>query len=90
MTPDLAERLAALKFVPDAMPGVMRGRLEDVTFTAVVHPIRGLVLMGYHVSSRTAVEFEVALPVGSTVRRIAQAMLEIYEQIHPESKDRRS
>ncbi len=88
MDEELRNKLESLKFEPHGVEA-MKGRVDDVHYTAVVHPLKGLALLVTHRSSRSISEFEVFIPKNSSVQQIAQAMTEAYEKIHPEKKEAR-
>lgn len=86
MTPELHDRLTTLHF-RDTGADAMRGRMEDVSFVAVMHPWKGLCLMGTHSTSRTCAEFEVFLSHDPSIQEIASALVAVFETFHPERQD---
>jgi hypothetical protein len=64
----------------------MTMKMEDVRFTAVEHPIKGLALIVEYVGARSATQFETFVPFEASVQEIAQAIVQAFEQVHPERK----
>ncbi len=85
MNEDLRKKLELLRFEPTEL-GTMVGRVEDVEFSAVVHPLKGLVLITSHVGSREAAFLETVLPEDCSLQQIAKALSHAFEKIHPERK----
>jgi len=83
MNEEIKEKLELLKFRGNALGG-MDGRIEDVEFTAIEHPIKGVVFIVSHVGPREAVQFEFSIPVDSSLQHIAAALQRAFDQVHPE------
>lgn len=83
MREELKKKLEYLKFKPTLVGG-MTGRIKDVTFTAVEHPLKGLAIIADHVNERTAIQFEMFVKYDASLQEIASVLSQMYDKIHPE------
>jgi len=84
MDDELQEKLRTLHFRSDpTIPGVMRGRIEDVKFGAVEHPLNGLCLTYWYRGDRTLVEpTDMFVPREASIALIASVMLFCFKSVH--------
>jgi hypothetical protein len=83
---DWKRTLGSMGFRPHGPFGAMRVWVEDVEYIAIPHPLRGLSIMVTHVSPRIAAQFETFVPLDASAAQIAAAMVDAFEEIHPERK----
>ena len=74
--------LESMSFRKGDIPETWKGIFEGITVSIVVHPIKGICLSYYHVGKRTAVEDEIFIPLYSNKQQIAQALLQIHENVY--------
>jgi hypothetical protein len=65
----------------------MKCRVDEIDVYAVVHPIRGLVLMGHYVGQRTAGEGEIELSLDATLPEIAAGVFRLCEGLRDPRSD---
>ena len=74
--------LESMGFKKDDMPETWKGMFEAITVSIVVHPYKGICLSYYHVGKRTAIADEIFIPHNSNKQQIAQALLQIHENVY--------
>jgi len=84
--PNWRSTFAGIGFTPSGPFGAMRARVEDVEATAVEDGLGRLSLTFTHVAPRSAMQYEVAVPLDVTAQQVAQLLVNAYERAHPEAR----
>lgn len=89
MSQELEEKLKSIGFKPNEI-GAFELRFEDLRISAVEHPYKGLCIMGLCLTERSAGMTKTFINKESSIKDIANAMLEIYDQISEKKRKKDS
>jgi hypothetical protein len=78
--------LAGIGFRPYGQLGAMRVRVEDVEAMVMEDGLGRLSCMFTHVGRRSAMQYEVAVPLDVTAQQVAQLLVNAFERAHPEAR----
>ncbi|WP_133805758.1 DUF6308 family protein [Kribbella caucasensis] len=83
--PNWRSTFAGIGFTPSGPFGAMRARIEDLEATVVEDGLGRLSLTFTHVAPRSAMQYEVAVPLDVTAQQVAQLLVNAFERAHPEA-----
>jgi hypothetical protein len=75
---------AGIGFKPSGSLGAMRAQVEDVEATVLEDGLGRLRLTFTHIAKRSAMQYEVAVPLDVAARQIGQLLVEAFERVHPD------
>ncbi|MFD7161012.1 DUF6308 family protein [Kribbella sp. NPDC059898] len=84
--PSWQSTFEAVGFRPSGQFGAMRARVEDIEATVVPDGLGRLSMMLTHVGGRSAMQYEVAVPLDVTVQQVATLLVSALERAHPEPR----
>ncbi len=87
-TPSWRSTFEEIGFKPSGQFGAMRARVEDVDATVLEDGLGRLSVMFTQVGRRSAMQYEVAVPLDITVQQVAQLLVVALERAHPETRER--
>ena len=75
-------KLRLLGFEDDRFPDTMVRRLDQIEFTAVFHPFKGVAFFASQVDTRAAVFQEFFVAGDCSIEQFAQVLENVYHQIY--------
>jgi hypothetical protein len=84
--PNWRSTLAGIGFRPHGSFGAIRARVEDVEVTVVENGMGRLSCTFTHVGRRSAMQYEVTVPLDVTAQQVAQLIVDAFERAHPEAR----
>jgi hypothetical protein len=86
LMPNWRSTLAGVGFNPSGSVGAMRARVEDVEAIVIEDGMGRLSLTFTHASQRSAMQYEISVPLDVTAQQVAQLLLNAFEHAHPEAR----
>lgn len=86
--PNWRSTLAGVGFNPSGSFGAMRARVEDVEAIVIEDGMGRLSLTFTHAAQRSAMQYEISVPLDVTAQQVAQLLLNAFEHAHPEARGR--
>ena len=83
-------RSKEIGFKPSGQFGAMRARVEDVDATVLEDGLGRLSMMFTQVGRRSAMQYEVAVPLDVTAQQVAQLLVGALERAHPGTREKTS
>ena len=80
---DLEIKMRVLKFKEGNIPGCWSAVMDGIHFSACLHPLKGIAISYYYITSRTACQDEVFIPNESSVQDIAKTLVVIHDKLIP-------